>query len=132
MESLSDHKYVFFAVDASLTGPVIEGTALKLFPRWIIGKVNPNLMEAAVVFSAWSDIPEDAVLGAERMDQILRDISDAQEGVVEETHHLLVEPGDCGSSPYLQRVQKASHTCVCEEENLSGIPMRALGCLTRG
>ena len=58
MESLSDHKYVFFAVDASLTGPVIEGTALKVFPRWVIGKVNPNLMEAAAVFSAWNDIPK--------------------------------------------------------------------------
>ncbi|KAG5324468.1 PO11 protein, partial [Pseudoatta argentina] len=36
----------------------------------------PDLMEAAAAFSAWSGIPEDAVLGAERMNRILRDISD--------------------------------------------------------
>ncbi|KAG5320740.1 PO14 protein, partial [Pseudoatta argentina] len=33
-------------------------------------------MEAAAAFSAWSGIPEDAVLGTERMNRILRDISD--------------------------------------------------------
>ncbi|KAG5327721.1 PO11 protein, partial [Pseudoatta argentina] len=76
VESLSDHRYVFTEIDASLTGPTTGGTALKAFPRWAIGRMDPDLMEAAAAFSAWSGTPEDAVLGAEHMNQILRDISD--------------------------------------------------------
>ena len=76
VESLSDHKYIFIEVDASLAGPVIGRTALKAFPRWAVGKVDLDLLEAAAIFSAWSGIPEDAALGAKRMDRLLRDISD--------------------------------------------------------
>ena len=65
------------------------------------------------------------------MDRLLRDISDVsmQKGVVEKTHHLLVEPGNCGSSSYLQCVQKAPYACAWERENLCvgfGIPYERL------
>ena len=73
--------------------PIIGRTTLKAFPRWIVGRIDPDLMEAAAVFSAWSGIPEDAVLGAERMADTPGYLErlHVQEGTVEETHHLLVE-----------------------------------------
>ncbi|XP_011063046.1 PREDICTED: uncharacterized protein LOC105151188 [Acromyrmex echinatior] len=80
VESLSDHKYVFIE-DASLAGPVIGRTALKAFPRWAIGRIDPDLLEAAAIFSAWSGIPENAALGAKRMDRLLRDVSMPRRGL---------------------------------------------------
>ena len=76
VESLSDHKYIMFEVSASLAGTATGRTALKAFPRWVTGKVDRDLMEAAANFLAWSGIPSDAALGAREMDRILRDISD--------------------------------------------------------
>jgi len=49
---------------------------LKAFPRWAVGRMDFDLLEAAAIFVAWCGIPEGAVQGAVRMDQLLRDISD--------------------------------------------------------
>ncbi|XP_018369084.1 PREDICTED: uncharacterized protein LOC108765069 [Trachymyrmex cornetzi] len=60
LESLSDHRYVITEVGAFLTGPAVGKTALKAFPRWVVGRVDPDLMEAAAVLSAWSGSLEES------------------------------------------------------------------------
>ncbi|XP_011059985.1 PREDICTED: uncharacterized protein LOC105149338 [Acromyrmex echinatior] len=75
VESLSEHKYIMIEVSASLAGTATGRTALKAFPRWVTGKVDRDLMEAAADLLAWSGIPSDAALGARAMDRILHDIS---------------------------------------------------------
>ncbi|XP_018361217.1 PREDICTED: uncharacterized protein LOC108759967 [Trachymyrmex cornetzi] len=77
IESLSDHLYVTMEVGARIIGPEVGKTALRTFPRWVTSKVDADLMEAAAVFSAWCGIPEDAAGGADRLDGILHEISDA-------------------------------------------------------
>lgn len=37
----------------SLIGAEIERTALRAFPRWVTGRIDSELMEAAAIFWAW-------------------------------------------------------------------------------
>jgi len=50
VESLSDHRYVFTDIDTTLVGPTIERTMLKAFPRWAVGRMDSDLLEAAAIF----------------------------------------------------------------------------------
>ncbi|XP_018377832.1 PREDICTED: uncharacterized protein LOC108770659 [Trachymyrmex cornetzi] len=77
VESLSDHRYVVMKLGTSIVGPEIGKAALRTFPRWVAGRADSNLMEAAAIHSTWSEISGNAAEGAKIMDQTLRDISDA-------------------------------------------------------
>lgn len=64
-------------VEATLIGPTVGKTALKAFPRWVSGRINLDLMEAAAIHSIWSYRLEDrAIINAKYLDRALREISD--------------------------------------------------------
>jgi len=41
--------YVFTDVDTTLVGPATVRTMLKAFPRWAVGEVDSDLLEAAAI-----------------------------------------------------------------------------------